>query len=463
MNIRPGNYIPIASASIIHPPLQDNLPRMKTRGKGSTKTAAEANEVTKSTAPKVQLAPESTNPPQILILPSEVSKEARIVTLQNPRYQTESRYLICPEKGIYEFSKIAASKTTPRSWLLASTIEEDGEPASKIKETNMVEGRGYIAKDAALFIATPIDPLFIILPALCPTPAPKDTESKKLFLSGEDYFDRLLSYSPHMRSFLQNPSIRSMVEGRMALVSDSVDGGEETMYRLSVGKLLEELLVKAKRMVAQELPASMESKFVRKVLEQPSITNVPEEESTVQEELSIPASGGETPETQTTNSTTTSFASEASTAATSLSEVTSVTSEPKLCSLPPITAPEGVVELLRIRTALLYICSAYIAPHMTEILKKQLETSSTINFKSLDDHLEHLAKLRQEALATRSLGDYSRKRGLDDDENEDKRAEKRRKDEEDKKRKANESRGVKALKKVNTSGMKKMSDFFKKK
>ena len=40
---------------------------------------------------------------------------------------------------------------------------------------------------------------------------------------------------------------------------------------------------------------------------------------------------------------------------------------------------------------------------------------------------------------------------------------KRKKDEEDKRQKAGESRGVKNLKKVNVTGMKKMSDFFKKK
>ena len=49
-------------------------------------------------------------------------------------------------------------------------------------------------------------------------------------------------------------------------------------------------------------------------------------------------------------------------------------------------------------------------------------------------------------------------------EEEDERAEKRRKTEaEEKAKKASVSRGVKNLMKVNTTGMKKMSDFFKKK
>lgn len=49
----------------------------------------------------------------------------------------------------------------------------------------------------------------------------------------------------------------------------------------------------------------------------------------------------------------------------------------------------------------------------------------------------------------------------DDDEAIESRAEKKRKKEEDEKRKkAGESRGVKDLKKVDTTGMKKLSDFF---
>jgi len=53
---------------------------------------------------------------------------------------------------------------------------------------------------------------------------------------------------------------------------------------------------------------------------------------------------------------------------------------------------------------------------------------------------------------------------LDDEEATDVRAEKKRKqEEEDRKKKMGESRGVRDLKKVNVTGMKKMSDFFTKK
>ncbi|KAJ6166653.1 hypothetical protein N7470_002100 [Penicillium chermesinum] len=71
--------------------------------------------------------------------------------------------------------------------------------------------------------------------------------------------------------------------------------------------------------------------------------------------------------------------------------------------------------------------------------------------------------MRAEALASRKMSDFTRKRGLDDEEVEARAEKKRKKEEEEKKAKASESRSVKNLKKVNTTGMKKMSDFFKKK
>jgi hypothetical protein len=89
------------------------------------------------------------------------------------------------------------------------------------------------------------------------------------------------------------------------------------------------------------------------------------------------------------------------------------------------------------------------------------QATELVDFKPLDEYLERLAKLRQEAAAVRS-SDFSRKRAADEEQDE--RAEKRRRQEaEEKAKKANMSRGVKNLMKVNTSGMKKMSDFFKKK
>jgi hypothetical protein len=445
---------------------------MKTRTtRGPTKTAAEANDSAKSVTPKVQLAPESTNPPHLFILPKDFSAEARIVSVENPRYAEDDRYLVCPERGFYEFTRVAAPKTSPRSWLLNQ--RDDG--ASEGGEDRKNAPKGFVTKAADLYITTPIDPLFFLLPALAPQPKSNSSEpTKKLFLAGDDYLERMTTASPDLSSLVRIETLRSKLENRMAAVCDTVDAGNETMYRLNDEKLLEELLRKARMMVEKGLPASMEEKLIRKALEEPmlsiksgdsSLSEIVNEEDPILADSgnATPATG--TPDTQNTTSTeerTTISFSEASTAATSFSEGTET---PKI-TLPPIDAPGDVAELLRLRTALFFICSAYLAPHLAQFLKKLLLSStSSVDFGPLDTHLENLTKLRQEALAARSLGDYSQKRSMNEDDGglETRAEKKRKKDEEEKRKKVGESRGVRDLKKVNVSGMKKMSDFFKKK
>ncbi|KAF5870140.1 putative ribonuclease h2 subunit b protein [Botrytis fragariae] len=459
---------------------------VKTRGRPATKAAAVETEPSKVADPKVKLQPDDINPPRVFILPKDISTKARIITLENPRYAKDSRYLVCPNKGFNEFTRIAAPKTTPKSWLLVPEEESTAPLEEELPkdETNDKEGsssraKGYVTKGADLFIATPIDSLFIILPALTPLPTTKVSDPpKKLFLSGDDYFDKLISISPHLGSFLRAGPLRLTLEKRMTAVCDTVDAGDETMFRINEEKLFKELLKKAKKMVEHGLPSSMEEKLVRKVLDVPVLSINRGEESTqegLNEEQSTSVNSGtstpraESQNTQITDSsadTVASSISEASTAVTSISGDLAGVSKDEKISMLSIDAPEGVADLLRIRTAFFFICSNYIAPHLSDTLKNFLKSSaSPIDFTSLDGHLASLTKLRQDALAARSMGDYSRKRAtVGDDEEIETRAEKKRKqDEEDKRKKAGESRGVKNLKKVNTSGMKKMSDFFKKK
>jgi hypothetical protein len=446
---------------ILDETLQHELFTMKTRGRPSTKSAAEPVQKDTSTAPKTQLGPDSSNPPQLLILPKDISKEARIVTLQNPRYHNDARYLVCPENGFYEFTKVAAPRMTPRSWLLSgseSTEDEVEEPSAKRRKPS-----GYVTKSADMLVATAIDPVFIALSVLAPLPTSKGSEApKKLFLSGDDYMERITTISPQFSDLSRTKAIRDLLEQRMAAVCDTVEAGNENMYRLCEEKLLGELLNKAKNMCEKGLPPSMEEKLIRKALDVP-VLSIKREESSLHE-LAKEEDAADTPDTQisvsTIESAGTSF-SEVSTAATSFSEDLPVESKPK--AIPPITAPEGVADLLRLRTALFFICAAYLAPHVTEIVEKLAATSKAVDFAQLDTHLAHLAKLRQEALTSRSLGDFSRKRSLAAEDVETRAEKKRKEDEEEKRKKANESRGVKALKKVNVSGMKKMSDFFKKK
>ncbi|PQE25891.1 ribonuclease H2 subunit B protein [Rutstroemia sp. NJR-2017a BBW] len=442
----------------------------KTRGRPAAKATVavvDPSETTKSVGPKAQLNPEEKSPPRVFITPENLSTEARIVTLENPRFAKPDRYLVCPERGFHEFKRIAAPKSTPRSWLLvsdddaaASTTEDTIKDEGKSKEADSTSRDGYVVKAPDLFVATPIDSLFMILPALAPPPPPKNSATpKRLFLSSDDYVDTLASISPYLRNFLGTGKLRVQLERRMAAVCDTVEAGDESMFRLNEDKLCGELLRKAKKMAGYELPASMEEKLIRKALEAPVL-------SIKRDESAVGGSQDDSQATDLTSDTTATSLSEDSTAATSVSDDQSEAAKDGKTTPQPIDAPDGVAELLRLRTALFFICSNYLAPHLSDMLKNTiLSPSSPIDFKPLDTHIAHLTKLRQDALAARSLGDYSRKRAMvGDDEELEARAEKKRKqDEEDKRKKAGESRGVKNLKKVNTTGMKKMSDFFKKK
>lgn len=458
------------------------LDTMKTRAKAPAKASAEEAE-SKPAAAKVQLGPESSNPPQLFILPDNISQEARIVTFKNPRYLTETRYLVCPERGFYEFTKVGAPKTTPRSWLLSPqeitrTVEDDKCTAgSDAKGKTEDISKGYVTKSANMFIATQVDPLFLVLPALAPKPTSKGSEpEKKLYLSGEDYIDRIGAKSNQLKTILRIEAVRALLESRMGAICDTVDAGDETMFRMNETKLLKEMMLKAQRMSRNGLPESMEEKFVRKALEVPMLS-IKRDEGFMhelikgEEDAALAESGISTPTTESDNSqasvlTAASSSTEISTAAASFSSDTTIVASKLELVKPIIDAPDGIADLLRLRTAFSFICSSYLQPHLTATLKGLLSSPDTspTDFSPLDTHLAHLAKLRQDAVAARSLNDMSRKRTLEDDEEDESRAEKKRKrDEEEKRKKAGESRGVKNLKKVNTVGMKKMSDFFKKK
>ncbi|KAJ4227117.1 hypothetical protein NW759_004488 [Fusarium solani] len=388
----------------------------------STKTADAPAEPASTTTSKISLT-RSENPSKIFILPSKATPDARIVTLPNPRHARPARYLVCPETGIYEFTKIATPKATPRSWLI-----ENGENAD-------------ISMGQELYMATLIDPMFLVLPAL--TEQTKGSE-KRLFLSSDDHFDHLPEESSHLSEILRCDKTRKLIESRMGAVCDTVEAGDEAMFRVNNEKLVNVVLEKARRM--GQLPASMEEKFVKKALEAPVLAQKRE----LKTETSQPTT--ETVETpaDSTDSQSTTTDTQPSTA----TSFTTITDD----VVTAIQASPEVTGLQRLRVAFSFICSSYIAPSLAAELQTAVEKA--VDFSSLDDYLSKLAKFRAEAVASHSI-DYSRKR--DRDEEEDEARVKKRKAEEEKKKKSMESRGVRELKKVNTKGMKKMSDFFKKK
>ncbi|CAF3538847.1 unnamed protein product [Fusarium graminearum] len=392
----------------------------------------------KSTGSQFSLPPRAENASKVFVLPKKASSEARIVTLPHPRHGRPARYLVCPETGIYEFTKVATPKTTPKSWLIENT------PNSTSADSTSKVG---VSMGQDLYLATLIDPLFLVLPALTETQS-KSSEGKRLFLSSDDHFDKLPQDCSHLSEILRCDKTRKLIESRMAVVCDTVDAGDESMFRLNESKLAKAVLEKAQRMQDGGLAPTMEEKFVKKALEAPIL--VQKRETTETKTVAKT----ESPAT-VSDSTTETEVSQPSTTVTSLTE--EITTENIVSA---IEASSEIVSLQRLRVAFSFICSGYVAQTLATQLEELLQKEALVDFSRLDEYLAKLAKLRAEAMAVHSI-DYSRKRGLDEDE--DDALVKKRKMEEEKKKKTLESRGVRDLKKVNTKGMKKMSDFFKKK
>ncbi|KAF4444844.1 Ribonuclease H2 subunit B [Fusarium acutatum] len=401
----------------------------------------------KSTSSKFSLSSRVENPSKIFILPSKATPEARIVTLPNPRHGRPARYLVCPETGIYEFTKVAIPNTTPRSWLIETSSDSSTDSA----------GKTGVSMGQDLFLATSIDPLFLVLPALTEAQS-KSSEGKRLFLSSDDYLDKLPQGSSHLSEIVRCDKTRKLIESRMAEVCDTVEAGDENMFRINESKLVNVVLEKAKRMREGGLAPSMEEKFVKKALEAPILVQKRETteittKTTTRTESQ--ASNPESADSQSTAATTETEVSETSTAATSF---TAETTTENIVSA--IEASPEIINLQRLRIAFSFICSCYVASSLVAQLEDMLKREAMVDFSPLDEYLAKLSKLRAEAMAAHSI-DYSRKRDLDEEEDE--AFVKKRKMEEEKKKKSLESRGVRDLKKVNTKGMKKMSDFFKKK
>lgn len=416
----------------------------RTRSAKGNAAAAQPESIAAST---YSLPPQADIPSRFFILPKNATAAARIVTLQNPRYAKLTRYLLCPKGGFFEFTKINP-KSAPRSWLLENGAKLDAQ----------------VFSSSELYVATPIDPLFLLLPALIASQGCRSgTEgSKRMFLSSDDHFDAICDTDSHLTEVLSWPEARDLLVARMEAVCDTVQAGDEPMFRLNDSKIAEEVLSKAQRM-SDKLPKSMEEKFVTKALEAPIVGIRTNQPGTETKSSQLPSPTGNSPHADSADSqstvssveTSASSHSEASTAATSLAgDSTEVVSN-------AMVASAEVVKLQKLRVAFDFICSSYVTPSLAETLKAQISTSSMTDFKHLDEYMAQLTRLRQEATATRST-DYSRKRTRDE-ESDDRAEKKRKKEEEEKIKKANQSRGVRELAKVNTSGMRKLSDFFKKK
>ncbi|KAK3070874.1 hypothetical protein LTR53_009672 [Teratosphaeriaceae sp. CCFEE 6253] len=393
---------------------------------------AKAISETVPSANKHSLPACDSNPPKLFVFHKDASPMSHIVTLPHPATTKPTRYLVDPKRGFYEFTRVSAGKTGKaggRSVLLAAEGRDDAGETGEHVEIDFEGQDGYILESADLFVATPIDALFLLLPCL-------DKENHyctfydMLFLNSDGAYD-------HLRSILRSREwkfLESLMEERLRDACRVLNLRTETAYQLDVDLLAGVVFKKAEKMVAAGLPASMESHFVTRALEVPELS-VKREDS-----------------------------------AFSIVEDSTTTTASENARTMQQSGAEHLKHLLRLRTALAYLSTAYVPSRLVRAVREAL-VSPTRNipypdFTPLDACLSHIARLRAEAHALRSIGDsISRKRGIaDDDEEAMERAEtKKRKKEAEEAKKKNMSQGVKKLMKVDTKGMKTMGSFFTKK
>jgi hypothetical protein len=439
---------------------------MKTRSKKTTRTTATKKETSEQdSAATKELAASVTTPPHCFVLPKGASSEARIITLPDPASSSPSRYFVCPEKGFYEFTKVAAPKKACRSWLLAPQNSGGAkiEQSENQEDLEEQEPEGYVLEQPNMFVATPIDPLFVLLPLLVGGEAGSYLTFSDFVFSTEKEGLAQLQQLLRQNTFAK---LEKSMEARIGVISDCLDmgDGEDKMYKLSISKLAAVLVSKANNMVKRGLPASMEERFVKQALEVP-VLSIRREESSISiapEDATPGAEGDNNTATETSQESSTSTSTATTSNTTTSTAASSVVTTPAEAQS---SAAADIVNLLRVRTGLDFLVASYVPTSLHKDIQIVCKSpSSSVDFAPLDKHLEYVAGLKKQAQVLRSLSDnISRKRGADDDEDAlDKAEAKRKKKEEDEIKKKNMSRGVQQLKKADTSGMKKLSSFFTK-
>ena len=359
--------------------------------------------------------------------------------------------------------------SVPRSWLVtpASHNGGSGDKAVDSAGADWMDN-GQTVPDSSLYICTAIDPLFLVMAHL---------GTLTYFLPMDSLLYSLKESSAHWENVLQAGSkTEAILKARIRSVCDHVDVGEDKAFRLSKTKLLNVLSGKCERMISVDgLPKSMEEEFVRKVLAKPicgekAIPRQTAEEKQILEGEYEKAEGQkETAEGE--NHPCSNPIKASPTPDESQSQLRPQSSDPtflpisisSLTIAPPQPAPSPpeITHLLRLRVASQFL-STYLSTELSTELSSHL--ASVHDFTSLDTYISDLAKLKQELAVTRA-GDYSMQKTIEDEEEaaDSKRKRKREMEEEEKKKKKKLSTGVKALAKVDTKGMAKMTSFFKKK
>ncbi|BFZ65220.1 Ribonuclease H2 subunit B [Saitoella coloradoensis] len=175
-----------------------------------------------------------TSPPARILIHPDTQDSLRIITLPHPRTSLSTRYLLSgpTPPSLHELTKFSdPSTSTSRSWFIGTTVQQNG----------------------TLYIATPIDPIFLLLPHLDKARgASVDEGSVGKYLTIDDLEESVPSL---LRQFLTEENLRQCC-------STLNDG---TFYRLSPPRLLA-LLTHKTRTLAANLPPTIENELVTKQL-----------------------------------------------------------------------------------------------------------------------------------------------------------------------------------------------------
>ncbi len=94
-----------------------------------------------------------------------------------------------------------------------------------------------VSKSADIYIASQIDPLFLILPSLAAQSPANANLPKRMFVTSDDPLrTRYRRRDTHLSEILRWGKIRSLLESRMAVVCDTVEAGDETVFSSERGK-----------------------------------------------------------------------------------------------------------------------------------------------------------------------------------------------------------------------------------
>ncbi|RVD86378.1 uncharacterized protein DFL_004657 [Arthrobotrys flagrans] len=425
--------------------------------------------------------------PRVFILPNSDDNNT-ILTFEHPNTNIPTRYLIHHPTSssspsdqstpfIYEILKVSNPPHAPRSWLVTPDVPPLSLPDSNSskEEEERDDKLSLIIKDAHLYLTTPLDPLYLLLPHL------SSQKTSCNFLS----FDDLLESHPESTKWTKllslHPNSSQILQSRLLSICDTVSaGGVEQMFRLNLEKL-HTLLISRVEAVAKALPSSLTKHISRKLSKpigtqastawkrqsdiKPSgggiINDAELEDQDEDTQEPIPEGGVDSQlrrEASKLNldDTTTDTPTEGGGGGGEEEERTEIIQENLL---PP---PE--IQYLCHLSHSLQFFQNYLPQEIYSSLSERLDKLHPR--EPLEKYTEELKSLRAAANAAMDFSMSHSKRTLEDLEagggrsREDiEREKKRKKKEEDSKK----SSGVKKLEKVDTKGMMKMTAFFKKK